>query len=44
MNLQDYEKAVLDFTKAIQLEPGYKEALHNRDIAERKRIKNYAEQ
>jgi lipoprotein NlpI len=35
MNIKEYEKAVSDFNKAIGLDPGYKEAYINREIAKR---------
>jgi hypothetical protein len=33
----EYEKAIIDFEKAMTLKPGYQEALINRDIAKERR-------
>ena len=36
MNLKEYEKAFSDFNKAIELEPGFREAYLNRELAAKK--------
>jgi flagellum-specific peptidoglycan hydrolase FlgJ len=33
--LRDYEHALADYDEAIRLNPGYQNAIHNREIAQR---------
>ena len=37
--VKEYEKAIADFNKAIELNPGYEEAKHNLAIAQRKKAR-----